>query len=324
MDFQKLPTVENAEFYVELAFSRAKKRVGQLLGSFKGKSELDKTKTLEIARIQTVHDNLKTHFQTIVEAYPSFDSLSEFYQEILDLYYPTKDLKKAISTLDWAVRRSQDIMTKTMRMIKSASSKQKAEEYRSSYYGRIVSILKQIDKYLTILSESREKLRSFPNIKDSLFTIAIVGFPNVGKSTLLSKLTFSMPEAKAYPFTTKGLNLGYARIKHDKIQFIDTPGTLNREEKMNNIEKHAYLTMRYLADVLLYVFDPTESYPIELQKQLFDRTKEDFDKPLLSYLSKTDLINQELINKFKEEYPEIMTNPKEIMDKISEIHIRER
>jgi nucleolar GTP-binding protein len=83
--------------------------------------------------------------------------------------------------------------------------------------------------------------------------VAIAGFPNVGKSTLLNRLTGATAETNAYAFTTKSLNMGAIEYRHNTIQFIDTPGTLARPEKMNDIERQAYLAMKYAAHLIIYV-----------------------------------------------------------------------
>jgi nucleolar GTP-binding protein len=84
-----------------------------------------------------------------------------------------------------------------------------------------------------------------------------------------------------------------------KVQFIDTPGTLARPDKMNNIEKQAYLAIKYVADLVIYIFDLTETYPVEDQKKLLENFKE-FRKPIIFYLSKTDLLEQGAIKIFLE------------------------
>jgi nucleolar GTP-binding protein len=324
MNFQNLQTISSHDFYLDVAFSRAKKRVDVLLGTTKikhQKNEIYKAKDLDRARIECVRDQLRAQMDMILKSFPDFDGLSEFYGELIELYHSKKNLQKALSSLNWATKRIDDVAKQTLGKFKTLNSKESVEETRKAFYGRVSSIMKQIDPFLAELEVARKDLKSLPSVKDSLFTISIVGFPNVGKSTLLSKLTFSMPEAKAYPFTTKGLNLGYARINHEKVQFIDTPGSLNRDNKMNYIEKQAHLTMKYLADVLLYVFDLTEAYPLDQQIELYKRTIEEYDKPMLIYLSKTDLLTQEKINEFMEKYENIVTSPDDIMEKLEEIFL---
>ena len=140
-------------------------------------------------------------------------------------------------------------------------------------------------------------MKDFPTIKTSLNTVALTGFPNVGKSTLLKKLTGAQPKVAAYAFTTKNLNLGYSVIGDQRIQFVDTPGTLNRYNKMNPVEKKAYLVMKYIADIIVFIFDLTETYPIDEQTKLF-REIQAFDKPIIVYLSKTDILDGDVVGEF--------------------------
>ena len=60
---------------------------------------------------------------------------------------------------------------------------------------------------------------------------------------------------------------------------------------MNAVEKKADVTNRYLAHVIVYVFDPTEgSYPLADQERLYAHLLE-LDKEVLVYVSKTDLVD---------------------------------
>ncbi|HEY9703923.1 MAG TPA: GTPase, partial [Allocoleopsis sp.] len=135
--------------------------------------------------------------------------------------------------------------------------------------------------------------------------VCITGFPNIGKSTLLSKITPAKPEIKNYAFTTKNLNQGYATFGHRKVQFIDTPGVLDRD-KMNNIELQAYLVLKYIANLVIYVIDLTEPYPIKIQEKLLKNLKE-YDKPIIVYLSKSDIISEEIMAKAKKKYKAVTT-----------------
>jgi len=56
--------------------------------------------------------------------------------------------------------------------------------------------------------------------------LGFVGFPNAGKSTLLSLLTNATPKIAAYPFTTKIPNLGVMRIFDQDVVLADIPGIL--------------------------------------------------------------------------------------------------
>ncbi len=139
-------------------------------------------------------------------------------------------------------------------------------------------------------------IRNFPTIKKG-FTVAIAGMPNVGKSSLLRQLTSSTPEIRPYPFTTKSILVGYIEKGHRRLQVIDTPGILDRPiEERNPIEKQAVLALRELADLILFVFDPTETcgYTLDSQIELYAEIKENF-KNVVPVLNKMDMAEESVI-----------------------------
>ena len=122
---------------------------------------------------------------------------------------------------------------------------------------------------------------------------------------MLAKLTPAKPEIQNYAFTTKQINQGYANYGMRKVQFVDTPGVLDRS-KMNNIELQAFLVLKYLVNLIIYVIDLTEPYPIKQQEELLKKLKEQ-DKPMIIYLSKTDIISKEIYEKAKRKYKAVTT-----------------
>jgi nucleolar GTP-binding protein len=195
-----------------------------------------------------------------------------------------------------------------MEGIRHCSSVDEVVKTRSAYLGRVSSVMRQLDKHLEMLNKARDILRNLPSIDDELFTVAIAGFPNVGKSTLLSKITTAKPEIKAYAFTTKGLNVGYFEYKYNKIQCVDTPGTLDRI-KPNDIERKADATIKYLAHLVVYVVDPTEGgYSLAQQHQLYDKTDR-LGKRMLVYVSKADVMDKATIQSVLDKYPDSTCDP---------------
>ena len=64
----------------------------------------------------------------------------------------------------------------------------------------------------------------------------------------------------AYPFTTKGIDVGIHEAGHRRYQVIDTPGLLDREiEDRNRIEMQAVTALKHLANAMLFILDPSET-----------------------------------------------------------------
>jgi nucleolar GTP-binding protein len=320
MGFTDLPTIEKMDVYMDTAFKKARTNARNYVLKESEKSALARTRTLALVKISSVQDHLVESFKVIIAKYPNFDNLSEFYTQLLKVSVDYKALKKSLGALDWCMKQISIISKKYRSLIRSATAPEVIDKQMSAYYGRVSSLLRQLKPELASLHIARQQLREFPSIKDGLFTVCIAGFPNVGKSTLLSKLTPAKPEINRYAFTTKKLNLGYVTFNGVKAQFIDTPGALNRLEKMNAIEKQAFLAMKYVGNLIVYVFDVTEdSYPLADQKKLLKRLKE-LDKPLLCYLSKTDIADKDAIADFKASFEKkkipLFTSQKELLAEI--------
>jgi len=300
MSFQDIPKIEEPDFYLGVAFRKAKEKA-EAERLKKRKDRLTKSKLIEEIKIQVISGSLQKQLNNIINRFPRIDELDEFYQELFKSMIDIVIIKKSLAAVKWAGRSIDKLSNDYARRIRKSQDITKINRIRQEYYGRASSFLKQIKDNLKFIEETRKIVKEFPVIKTKYETIAIAGFPNVGKTTLLYKLTGSKPEISAYPFTTKGINVGYFEGRYDKIQILDTPGTLNRFDKMNAIEKQAYLALKCLAKKIIYVFDLTEPYPLELQEKLYRKTKE-MKKPVIVYLSKTDLLEEAQINEFKKRY----------------------
>ena len=293
MNLQQMRVIEKPEAYIQRALRESRK--GKKI-RIKDKNKRQKAEYLQ--KIRIYKETIYTDLQKIIKGFPSFNNLNIFYKELIDSQINLDTLKKEISKLSWVRQKLIKLFKDYNNRIKIINSLVKIKTLQKEFYGRTSSLLKKSKKTFEFLEKSRKKMKNFPSIKTKIKTICISGFPNVGKSTLLKKLTGSKVEIKSYAFTTKKLLLGYI---NKKLQIIDTPGTLNRYDKMNSIEKQAHLAVKYLAEKIIYVFDLTETcgYEIEKQIELFKKFKEEFkEKEIIVFLSKTDLLKQEQIEIF--------------------------
>jgi len=275
LEAKKLPTVLTSEELLDKAFGRASK-VG-------GKNPRERA----INKLATVSNVLRDYFNKIIKSHPSYDKLPEFYKEMIDLTVGIRRIKKSLAALNWANDIIQKIINKSIREIKGG--KNPVLVLRSAY-GRISSIIEQIDDELRFLNELKRTLREIPSLTDEP-TVVVAGYPNVGKSSFVANVSTVKPEIASYPFTTKSIHVGYIELKNKRIQIIDTPGLLDRPiEKRNEIEKKAILCLKHVANCILFIIDPTMN--LEPQMKLLEEIKENFDVPVIVAYSKADLHNK--------------------------------
>ena len=132
-----------------------------------------------------------------------------------------------------------------------------------------------------------------------LADVGLVGFPNAGKSTLLSVVSAAKPEIADYPFTTLVPNLGIVQYRDNKSFIMaDIPGIIEGASKgkglgyrfLRHIERNSVLLFTIPADTTRSV---SEEYDI-LLKELTEYNPELIDKPRVLAITKSDLLDDEL------------------------------
>ncbi len=294
MNFQKIPPVEGQAFFLDLAFRKAREKVASKKKL--PKEILMRTRTKEILKIDVTKDILTSRLSKILAVFPGTSTLPIFYQDLINLTLDFKKLKASFGAMDWAIKQLNKLHMLYFKKIRKEKHAEKLNAITLQYYGRVSSVIKQIDKNFSYLEHTRQVMRTYPDIKE-LPTICLYGFPNVGKTTLLNALTGTNAKIAAYSFTTISINAGYFTENEKKIQVLDVPGTLARE-KHNDIELQAELVLNEVADLIIYVFDLSDTcgYPIEKQVELYKTISE--KKDTVIFLSKKDLLNKDIIDSF--------------------------
>jgi len=268
----------------------------------RGQKDMGKAiKQKESQKLDIIKDVLNSRLAKLQRDFPEVDKLPQFYQELCRLTLDMAKFKQSFGALKWAMDKVAFFQRQYNSKINKEANRYKIGVISKEFYGRISSVMKQIDENLKYLDASRRIMKTYPDVKE-MFTVCLYGFPNVGKTTLLNKLTGTKAEVANYSFTTRSINAGYAKIEEEKVQFLDVPGTLDRMEKLNLIELQAELVLRELANIIIYVFDISEhgGYSIKKQEELLKKIGK--DKKVLIYLSKVDLTEPEDISGFKHKH----------------------
>ena len=140
-----------------------------------------------------------------------------------------------------------------------------------------------------------------------LADVGLVGFPNAGKSTLLSVISAAKPEIADYPFTTLVPNLGVVPYRDYKsFVMADIPGIIEGAAEgkglgirfLRHIERNPVLLFMIPADA----DDIKEQYQV-LLNELATYNPELLDKERLLAISKSDMLDEELMAELKAEIP---------------------
>ena len=128
----------------------------------------------------------------------------------------------------------------------------------------------------------------------------IIGLPNAGKSSLLSRCTRAKPKIANYPFTTINPNLGVLNINHKEVILADIPGLIEGSHKGIGLGDK-FLRHIERCKVLIHLIDISEKDIIgnylKIRNELSKYDKSILKKKEIVIFNKSDLVNMDLITK---------------------------
>jgi len=242
---------------------------------------------------QNYHDKLSA----IIEQFPKFDDVHPFYADLMNVLYDKDHYKLALGQINTARHLVANVAKDYVRLLKYGDSMYRCKQLKRAALGRMCTIMKRQGSSLAYLEQVRQHLSRLPAIDPNTRTLLITGFPNVGKSSFVNKITRADVDVQPYAFTTKSLFVGHTDHNYQRWQVIDTPGILDHPlEERNTIEMQAITAMAHLRAAILYFMDLSEQcgQTIEEQFHLFDSIRPLFaNKPLVVVVNKCDIVQIE-------------------------------
>lgn len=292
----KIPTILTSDELLDKAFHKA----GKVPENVKIRNRLKRKKKHTLAKLDSVADILDSTLSKYIAAFPSFDQVHKFEFELVDVVIGVDKIRKSLGAIDWARKQILALkgeLYKKIGQIQNQSDYSEIETLRRKFYGRVTSILEQVKSNLEFLNDARNRMKKLPAINPEVITIVVAGSPNVGKSLLVKQISSAKPAVATYPFTTTQLNLGHIFIDNEKLQVIDTPGLLDRSfEARNKIERQAIMALQYLADLIIFILDPSEhcGYTLEEQNRLLEELRRLFQNvEIIDIENKVDIFRSD-------------------------------
>lgn len=289
---------------LEPSLKKAKK------ASFPEKSRWMANKKEEvIGKIKVLAEELVRRLQQLVKAYPSLDDIHEFYRSIVEVWTSTSEVKETLTVAWRAQFKIRNLAGRYIKRIDHMELEgkrgiEKLIQVKKAAYGRICSVVKDLDEELAFLSRITKKLAGLPDYDPSYPAVVVAGPPNSGKSTLIKNVSKAKVEIASYPFTTKKITFGHVDLDINpfvslRTQIVDTPGLFDRPlDERKKPEILALKAIRHLADAVIILLDGSLTNPLdpEGQKTIYNTVRFFFKKKeYLVTINKLDIGNENVL-----------------------------
>lgn len=273
---------------LELAFHRASKV------SVSGSSPLERSRRLALRKIGRTSGNLLRQLRIALRPFQDPDLIGPFRLALLNEKLGPGGLEHHLRRIQRAQERLIRLRTEEEKRIPRMEEREEIGQAVRRYYGRSASLIREVAGDLIKLQEVQRLLKDRPSLDPSSPVVVVAGYPNVGKSSLVGRLTKSHPKVAPYPFTTLAVAVGHVPIGSlRQAQLVDTPGMLDRAEATQNaIEREAFLALSTGGNVVIFLLDPSGScgWSLEEQEALLARLKAKFpEKTFFEVENKADL-----------------------------------
>ena len=193
-------------------------------------------------------------------------------------------------------------LTDKIAEIEAEISNTKYNKATQHHVGKLKAKLAQLREEV-VMSSSGPKGSGYGVRKAGDATVALVGLPSVGKSTLLNCLTDADSEIGSYAFTTLDVVPGVLKYKDANIQILDLPGLIEGAARGAGRGKEVLSVIRS-ADLIIHVIDTLEPAPHVILKELFDSGMRLNSRPPNGSVSKTGIGGIEVISTVRQEISE--------------------
>jgi len=312
-NFKKIVVVPTAKDFVDIILSKTQRKTPTVIHK---QYKISRIRGFYMRKVKFAQQSFHDKLSTILTDFPKLEDIHPFYADLMNVLYDKDHYKLALGQINIALHLIDNVSKDYVRLLKYGDSLYRCKQLKRAALGRMATIMMRQRQSLEYLEQVRQHLSRLPSIDPNTRTLLICGFPNVGKSSFINKITRADVEVQPYAFTTKSLFVGHTDYKFVRWQVVDTPGILDHPlENRNTIEMQAIAALAHLKAAILYVMDISEQcgHTIGQQIALFESIKPLFaNKPLLVVLNKIDVTRleelspdqKELIQTFiKEEIP---------------------
>ena len=264
-NFKKIETVPTADALIDAILSKTQRKTPTVVHP---NYNIVRIRQFYMRKVKFTQSSYQERLTQIVTDFPRLEDIHPFYADLVNVLYDRDHFKLALGQVNIARQLIDSVGKDYVKLLKYGDSLYRCKCLKKAALGRMCTVIKRQKGALEYLEQVRMHMMRLPSIDPTTRTIIVAGYPNVGKSSFVNKVTRANVEVQPYAFTTKSLYVGHMDYKYLRWQVIDTPGVLDKPlEERNTIEMQSITALAHLQATVLYVLDISEECGHSLKEQ---------------------------------------------------------
>ncbi|GIQ89154.1 hypothetical protein KIPB_011560, partial [Kipferlia bialata] len=140
-------------------------------------------------KVKFTQNQVNDRLSQILTDFPQVDSIHPFYADLLNVLYDRDYYKLALGQLNACRGVCDNIGKQYVKLLKYGESQFQCKSLKRAALGRMMTMLSKQKSALEYLENVRQHMSRLPSIDPSARTLVLVGFPSVGKSSVLNSMT---------------------------------------------------------------------------------------------------------------------------------------
>ena len=265
-NFKKIETVPTADALIDAILSKTQRKTPTVVHP---NYNIVRIRQFYMRKVKFTQSSYQERLTQIVTDFPRLEDIHPFYADLVNVLYDRDHFKLALGQVNIARQLIDSVGKDYVKLLKYGDSLYRCKALKRAALGRMCTVLKRQKGALEYLEQVRQHLMRLPSIDPTTRTIIVAGYPNVGKSSFMNKVTRANVDVQPYAFTTKSLYVGHMDYKYMRWQVLDTPGVLDKPlEERNTIEMQSITALAHLQATVLYVVDLSEQCGYSIAQQV--------------------------------------------------------
>ena len=290
-NFKKIQPIPPANEFIDVILTRTQRKTPTVIHPG---YKIQRIRSFYMRKVKFTEQTINEKLGAMLQDFPRLDDIHPFYADLMNILYDRDHYKLALGQVNTAKNLISGLSKDYLRLMKYGDSLYRCKQLKRAALGRMCTVIKKLKASLGYLEEVRKHISRLPALDPNTRTLLLTGYPNVGKSSFMNKVTRADVDVQPYAFTTKALFVGHMDHRFLRWQVVDTPGILDRPlEERNTIEMQAITALAHLQCCVLYFLDVSEQcgYTLEHQLKLFESIRPLFvNKQVMMVANKTDIV----------------------------------